>query len=36
MTTTTKTITPDSTMAEVLETFPSAKRALFKAYHIGG
>lgn len=33
---TTKTITPESTMSEVMETFPGAKRALFRAYHIGG
>lgn len=32
----TKTITPESTMSEVLEAFPGAKRALFRAYHIGG
>ncbi len=35
-TTTTKQITPDSTMEEVLEAYPGAKRALFRAYHIGG
>ena len=26
----------DSTMAEVLEVFPGARRALFRKYHIGG
>ncbi|MCI0343445.1 MAG: hypothetical protein L0216_20250 [Planctomycetales bacterium] len=36
MTTRTREITPKSTMGEVLETYPSAKRALFQAYHIGG
>ena len=30
------TITGDSTMGEVLETYPSAQRALFRQYHIGG
>ena len=29
-------ITPQSTMAEVLELFPGAQRALFRRYHIGG
>ena len=29
-------ITGDSTMGEVLETYPSAQRALFRRYHIGG
>jgi rhodanese-related sulfurtransferase len=29
-------ITPQSTMKEVLETFPWAQRALFRHYHIGG
>ena len=29
-------ITKDSTMAEVLEAYPSAQRALFTRYHIGG
>ncbi len=36
MTTRTREITPKSTMGEVLESYPSAKRALFQAYHIGG
>lgn len=30
------TITGDSTMGEVLEVYPSAQRALFRRYHIGG
>ena len=30
------TITGDSTMGEVLEAYPSAQRALFRRYHIGG
>jgi rhodanese-related sulfurtransferase len=29
-------ITKDSTMQEVLENYPSAQRALFQRYHIGG
>ncbi len=29
-------ITKDSTMQEVLENYPSAQRALFRKYHIGG
>jgi len=29
-------ITGNSTMGEVLEAYPSAQRALFKQYHIGG
>lgn len=29
-------IGPESTMREVLETFPGAQRALFRRYHIGG
>lgn len=29
-------ITPQSTMKEVLETFPWAQRGLFRHYHIGG
>jgi rhodanese-related sulfurtransferase len=32
----TKTIHPDTTMAELLQQFPGAQRALFRAYHIGG
>jgi rhodanese-related sulfurtransferase len=31
-----ESITPASTMAEVLEVFPGAQRALFRRYHIGG
>jgi rhodanese-related sulfurtransferase len=29
-------ISPDSTLREVLETYPGAQRALFRRYHIGG
>lgn len=29
-------IGPDSTMQEVLDAFPGARRALFRRYHIGG
>ena len=36
MPTTTETITPQSTMREVLEAFPGAQRALFRRYHVGG
>ncbi len=36
MLTSTRTIGPQSTMAEVLEAFPGAQRALFRRYHIGG
>ena len=32
----TETISPDSPMSAVLETFPGAQRALFRGYHIGG
>jgi rhodanese-related sulfurtransferase len=32
----TDTITPQSTMADVLEAWPGAQRALFRKYHIGG
>jgi rhodanese-related sulfurtransferase len=32
----TETISPQSTMREVLEAFPGAQRALFRRYHIGG
>jgi len=32
----TKEIAGNTTMAEVLETYPSARRALFQRYHIGG
>ena len=31
-----KEITPQSTMAEVLEAYPGAQRLLFQRYHIGG
>src|SRR2546423_10957917 len=34
--TATENITPHSTMAEVLEAYPGAQRALFRRYHIGG
>jgi len=30
------TIRPDMTMADILERFPSARRALFQRYHVGG
>jgi rhodanese-related sulfurtransferase len=30
------TITPQSTMREVLEAYPGAQRALFRRFHIGG
>ncbi len=30
------TITPEMTMAEILRSFPSAQRALFQRYHVGG
>jgi rhodanese-related sulfurtransferase len=30
------TIEPQSTMKEILESFPGAQRALFRKYHIGG
>lgn len=36
MPTMTPTITPQTTMREVLETWPGAQRALFRRYHIGG
>lgn len=29
-------ITPQSIMGDILEAFPSAKRALFQRYHVGG
>jgi rhodanese-related sulfurtransferase len=32
----TKDITGKSSMAEIMEAYPSAKRALFQRYHIGG
>lgn len=31
-----KTIDSSSTMSEIIHTFPSAQRALFQRYHIGG
>jgi rhodanese-related sulfurtransferase len=31
-----RTIDPNLTMSEVLQEFPGAQRALFRAYHIGG
>ena len=34
--TTAAPIKPDMTMAEILEQYPSAKRALFQRYHVGG
>jgi rhodanese-related sulfurtransferase len=34
--TTAPSIRPDMTMAEILERFPSARRALFQRYHVGG
>ncbi len=34
--TTMETISPQSTMQEVLEAYPGAQRALFRRYHIGG
>ena len=30
------TVSPESPMRDVLETFPGAQRALFRRYHIGG
>jgi rhodanese-related sulfurtransferase len=36
MATATMTITKDSPMGEIMEAYPSAKRALFTRYHIGG
>ncbi|QDU65070.1 rhodanese-like domain-containing protein [Engelhardtia mirabilis] len=30
------TISPEMTMAEILERIPSAQRALFQRYHVGG
>ena len=30
------TIDPEMTMGELLQAYPSARRALFKGYHIGG
>jgi rhodanese-related sulfurtransferase len=32
----TRTIDPNSTMAQLLQEYPGAQRALFRAYHIGG
>lgn len=34
--TATTTLTPTTTMAEVLEAYPGARRALFRKHHIGG
>lgn len=34
--TTKKDITKNSTMQEILESYPSAQRALFQRYHVGG
>jgi rhodanese-related sulfurtransferase len=31
-----QTITPDSSMSELLQSYPGAQRALFAKYHIGG
>jgi rhodanese-related sulfurtransferase len=31
-----RTIDPDLTMSDLLQEFPGAQRALFRAYHIGG
>ena len=36
MTTTATEPNPEMTMAEILEKFPGARRALFQRYHIGG
>ena len=36
MNTATETLTPQTTMARVLDLFPGAQRALFRRYHIGG
>lgn len=36
MTLTAPSITADSSMREVLDTYPGAQRALFRRYHIGG
>lgn len=36
MTVTTANLGPDSTMQQVLEAFPGARRALFRKYHLGG
>ena len=32
----TRTIDPNTTMTELLQEYPGAQRALFRAYHIGG
>src|SRR6202043_4127753 len=32
----TRIIDPNTTMAELLQEYPGAQRALFRAYHIGG
>src|SRR5437879_302113 len=36
MTASPKSITPQSTMGQVLATYPGAQRALFRRFHIGG
>ena len=36
MTTTDTSLTPHSTMQQILEAYPGAQRALFRKYHIGG
>jgi rhodanese-related sulfurtransferase len=36
MTTATESISPESSMKEVLAVYPGAQRALFRRYHIGG
>jgi rhodanese-related sulfurtransferase len=36
MTTATSNLTPELTMAELLDIYPGAQRALFRQYHIGG
>lgn len=36
MTVTTANLGPDSTMQQVLDAFPGARRALFRKYHLGG
>jgi len=36
MTTDPVSISPDSTMSEVLQAYPGAQRALFARYHVGG
>jgi rhodanese-related sulfurtransferase len=36
MTTTESSLSPETTLADVLRAFPGAQRALFRRYHIGG